>query len=62
MPDKNKPTKQKKVKPVDYSSSIKKLVEKGKKGGKLDQRDIFSLIPDTPDNPQEWIEGVAPKQ
>src|SRR3990167_4023840 len=28
----------------------KKLFEKAKKDGKIDQRDIFSAIPDTPDN------------
>ena len=26
------------------------LIEKAKKGGKIDQRDIFSVIPDTPEN------------
>ena len=36
--------------PADYAEQIRKLIEKGKKEGKLDQRDIFSLIPDTPDN------------
>src|SRR5690606_19311009 len=28
----------------------KKLLEQGKKAGRLDQRDIFAAIPDTPEN------------
>ena len=35
---------------TDYTDQIQKLIEKGKKEGKLDQRDVFALIPDTPDN------------
>ncbi|HET9850366.1 MAG TPA: RNA polymerase sigma factor RpoD [Candidatus Saccharimonadales bacterium] len=34
----------------DYEKQVKQLLEKGKKAGKLDQRDIFALIPDTPAN------------
>ena len=34
----------------DYDKEIKQLVDKGKKDGKLDQRDIFAVIPDTPAN------------
>lgn len=34
----------------DYTEAKKKLLEQGKKAGKLDQRDIFAAIPDTPDN------------
>src|SRR5579864_5651486 len=33
-----------------YEREINQLLEQGKKEGKLDQRDIFSLIPDTPAN------------
>lgn len=33
-----------------YDKQLKKLIEKGKKDGKLDQRDVFKLIPDTPAN------------
>jgi len=33
-----------------YEKEIKQLLEKGKKNGKLEQRDIFALIPDTPAN------------
>jgi RNA polymerase sigma factor (sigma-70 family) len=33
-----------------YDKEIAQLVERGKKENKLDQRDIFALIPDTPAN------------
>jgi RNA polymerase primary sigma factor len=33
-----------------YDKEIAQLVERGKKDNKLDQRDIFALIPDTPTN------------
>lgn len=33
-----------------YDKAIEQLVAQGKKDGKLDQRDIFSAIPDTPAN------------
>jgi RNA polymerase primary sigma factor len=33
-----------------YDKEIAQLVERGKKDNKLDQRDIFALIPDTPAN------------
>jgi RNA polymerase primary sigma factor len=33
-----------------YEKEISQLLAKGKKGGKLDQREIFALIPDTPGN------------
>lgn len=40
--------------PDDRSNALedakKKLLEQGKKSGKLDQRDIFAAIPDTPEN------------
>ncbi|HVS79191.1 MAG TPA: RNA polymerase sigma factor RpoD [Candidatus Saccharimonadales bacterium] len=39
------------VKPAkSYDKEIQQLVERGKKEGKLDQREIFELIPDTPAN------------
>src|SRR4051812_47633065 len=34
----------------DYDKQIKQLVETGKKEGKIEQRDIFAAIPDTPAN------------
>lgn len=55
MPEKNQ-TSRKRTKKVaqsshvDFEKAIKKLVEKGKKKGKIDQREIFTAIPDTPDN------------
>jgi len=33
-----------------YEKELAQLLERGKKDGKLDQRDIFELIPDTPAN------------
>lgn len=40
--------------PEDKTAKLKeakdKLIQKGKKDGKLDQRDIFAAIPDTPEN------------
>ncbi|HLG91086.1 MAG TPA: sigma-70 factor domain-containing protein, partial [Candidatus Saccharimonadales bacterium] len=33
-----------------FDKQIKQLLVRGKKAGKLDQRDIFKLIPDTPSN------------
>jgi RNA polymerase primary sigma factor len=33
-----------------FAKEIKELVEKGKKESKLDQRDVFAVIPDTPAN------------
>jgi RNA polymerase primary sigma factor len=33
-----------------FEKEIKQLVEKGKKAGKLDQKDVFALIADTPAN------------
>jgi RNA polymerase primary sigma factor len=33
-----------------YDKEITQLLEQGKKDGKIDQRDIFALIPDTPAN------------
>src|SRR4051794_19727939 len=48
--------KAKATKPVEkadinkYDKEIAKLVERGKKDSKLDQRDIFAAIPDTPAN------------
>jgi hypothetical protein len=33
-----------------YDKAIQQLVEQGKKDSKLDQRDIFAAIPDTPAN------------
>jgi len=35
---------------VDFSAAKAKLLEKGKKDGKLDQKEIFKAIPDTPEN------------
>lgn len=34
----------------DLNELKKKLLEQGKKAGKIDQRDIFAAIPDTPEN------------
>ncbi|MBI4034664.1 sigma-70 family RNA polymerase sigma factor, partial [Candidatus Saccharibacteria bacterium] len=39
-----------KSQPKDFSRQLKRLVERGKKDGKLDQRAIFAIIPDTPAN------------
>ncbi|HET9722161.1 MAG TPA: RNA polymerase sigma factor region1.1 domain-containing protein, partial [Candidatus Saccharimonadales bacterium] len=33
-----------------YEKELQQLLEKGKKDGKLEQREIFELIPDTPGN------------
>jgi RNA polymerase primary sigma factor len=38
------------IKQEPFLKEIKQLVEKGKKSGKLDQRDVFAVIPDTPAN------------
>jgi RNA polymerase primary sigma factor len=35
---------------ANFDKEIKQLIEKGKKEGKLDQRDIFAAIPDLPAN------------
>jgi hypothetical protein len=46
--------KAKATKPVEkadinkYDKEIAKLIERGKKDSKIDQRDIFAAIPDTP--------------
>jgi len=37
-------------KTTDYAKALTKLLAKGRKDGKLEQREIFKLIPDTPDN------------
>ncbi|MGH7157205.1 MAG: RNA polymerase sigma factor region1.1 domain-containing protein [Candidatus Saccharimonadales bacterium] len=34
----------------NYDKEIAKLLERGRKEGKLDQHEIFELIPDTPAN------------
>jgi len=47
---KSKADKTTQKKPEDFEKQIKQLVEQGKKDNKLDQRDIFHLIPDTPAN------------
>ncbi|MBI5906878.1 RNA polymerase sigma factor RpoD [Candidatus Saccharibacteria bacterium] len=48
------PTKKKQVVKQEttktFDKQLKQLVTKGKKTGKIDQRDIFKLIPDTPTN------------
>lgn len=48
------PTKKKQVVKQEttktFERQLKQLVTKGKKTGKIDQRDIFKLIPDTPTN------------
>lgn len=36
--------------PSAYDKQIKQLLVKGKKNGKLDQREVYKLIPDTPAN------------
>ncbi len=36
--------------PHAFDEAKEKLLAKAKKNGKIDQRDIFALIPDTPDN------------
>jgi RNA polymerase primary sigma factor len=35
---------------VDFEEAKQKLIEKAKKEGRIDQRDIFAVIPDTPEN------------
>jgi RNA polymerase primary sigma factor len=40
-----------------FEKEVAKLIAKGKKDGKLKQRDIFKLIPDTPDN-IDVLEGL----
>jgi len=37
-------------KTANYAKALTKLLAKGRKDGKLEQREIFKLIPDTPDN------------
>lgn len=48
------PTKKKQVVKQEtnktFEKQLKQLITKGKKAGKIDQRDIFKLIPDTPTN------------
>ena len=34
----------------DLEQAKKKLVTKARKEGKIDQREIFTIIPDTPEN------------
>lgn len=36
--------------PKDLAAARQQLLEKGKKDGKLEQRDVFALIPDVPEN------------
>lgn len=36
--------------PKDLQAARQQLLEKGKKDGKLEQRDVFALIPDAPEN------------
>jgi RNA polymerase primary sigma factor len=50
MVKKAKPTAKNKDSPENFDDATKKLLAKAKKGGKIDQRDIFSLIPDLPAN------------
>jgi RNA polymerase primary sigma factor len=51
MPRKKQATEDKVVQTSDlFDKEIKQLVEKGKKDGKLDQRQIFARIPDIPAN------------
>jgi glycerate-2-kinase len=44
------PTKVQRTPIKSYDKQIKQLLVKGKKASKLNQRDIFKLIPDTPAN------------
>ncbi len=54
----DKPVKAKEPKPkkaaqtplVDFAKEVKKLLAKAKKAKKIDQRDIFAVIPDVPEN------------
>lgn len=46
----DKPAKAQDKATPNYEKEIEQLVAKGKKEGKLDQREVFSLIPDTSDN------------
>jgi RNA polymerase primary sigma factor len=50
MPRKSTKVSDNAVTAKDYEKQIKQLVDKGKKDKKIDQRDIFAIIPDTPDN------------
>ena len=42
---------------VDFEKIKSDLIEKGKKEGKIDQRDIFAVIPDVPEN-VETLDGL----
>ncbi len=46
----NDKKKQQVLDPKTLEVAVKKLMEKGKKDGKLEQREIFKIIPDTPEN------------
>ncbi|MEI7682872.1 MAG: RNA polymerase sigma factor RpoD [Candidatus Saccharibacteria bacterium] len=50
MVKKAKSTTKDKAVDVNFAGVTKKLLAKAKKGGKIDQRDIFALIPDLPAN------------
>lgn len=45
-----KPTKDEKAPVVDFEQAKKDLVEKAKKDGHIDQKDIYAVIADTPEN------------
>ena len=49
MPSKA-PTKVAEPEPKNYEKELRQLLERGKKKGSLEQREIFQLIPDTPSN------------
>lgn len=50
MPKKKVETKAPRRTSKTYDKEITQLLEQGKKDGKIDQRDIFTVIPDTPAN------------
>lgn len=52
-----KPTEDDATKPVDLQAAKDELVAKAKKAGKIDQRDITSVIADTPEN-AEVLDGL----
>lgn len=45
-----KPTKDEAQAPVDFEQAKKDILDKAKKAGQIDQKDINAVIPDTPDN------------
>lgn len=52
-----KPTKEAVQTPVDLEQAKKDILEKAKKAGQIDQKDITAIIPDTPDN-ADVLDGI----